>query len=164
VDTTYGSTEGFPPHLVGALDRILTTDDGLPAHLVAVIVRGGKVVSWAANVPKLNVYSARKAGGIVDPGRGSTHAEVRAIFKARRRSDLRGCKMYVARLTKTGEQRTQRSMIGTAKPCASCLRTIASYGIKRVIYTIAPGAFGTLAVSGYAHRRRSTAARKLPHS
>lgn len=164
MDTTYGSTKGFPPHLVGALDRIRTTDEGLPAHLVAVIVRGGKVVSWAANVSKLNVYSARKAGGIIDVDRGSTHAEVRAIFRARRRSDLRGCKMYVARLTKTGEQRTQRSIIGSARPCNQCLRTIASYGIKRVIYTIGPGAFGTLAINDCGHHRRSTAARKLPHS
>lgn len=149
---------------MGALDRIRTTEDALTAHLVAVIVRGGKVVSWAANVPKLNVYSARKAGGIVDAGRGNTHAEVRAIFKARRHSDLRGCKMYVARLTKTGEQRTQRSEIGSARPCAHCMLTIARYGIKRVIYTIGPGAYATLAVNDCGQHRRNTAARKLPHS
>lgn len=164
MDTTYGSTEGFPPHLVGALNRILTTDDDLPAHLVAVIVRGGHVVSWAANVSKLNVYTARNRDGTIDTGCGSTHAEVRAIFRARRKSDLRGCKMYVARLTKTGEQSTQRSKIGTARPCARCMRTIASYGIKRVIYTIAPGSFATVAVNDCVPDRRSTAARKLPHS
>lgn len=164
MDTTYGSTEGFPPHLVGALDRIRTTDDALPAHLVAVIVRGGNVIAWASNVSKLNVYTARNRDGTVDAGCGSTHAEVRAIFKARKKSDLRGCKMYVARLTKTGEQLTQRSVIGVARPCARCMRTIASYGIKRVVYTIGPGAFGTLAISGSSPRRRSTAARKLPHS
>lgn len=159
--TIHEQLEGFPQPLVWAAERVQNTCEQLTAHLVAVIVKGGAVIGWASNTPKLNVYTVRNA---VNPDCSSTHAEVRAIFKARKKSDLRGCRMYVARVTKENLARDQRARIGLAKPCAACMKTIADYGIKRVVYTIGPRSFGTLCVTDSASRRRSKGARKLPHS
>lgn len=162
MDTISEQVNGFPPHLVWAVSRVETTSDKLNAHLVAVIVKGGNVITWSRNIPKMNVYTmqnAPKHAGCV-----SIHAEVSAIFRARRKTDLRGCKMFVARVTKDNHLKPERGRIGLAKPCAACMRAIASYGIKRVIYTIEPNAFGTLNVTDFAPRHRNKGAKKLPHS
>lgn len=161
MDTISEQVKGFPPHLVWATRRVVTTESELSAHLVAVIVKGGCVISWASNVPKMNVYTHRRA---TRTDCSSIHAEVRAIFRARRKSDLRGCRMFVARVTKDNKLRSESGSVGLAMPCAACMAAIASYGIKRVIYTICPRTFGTINVTDSGLPRRSKAGKKLPHS
>lgn len=152
---------GFPPHLVSAVKRVKTTCDKLTAHLVAVIVKGGSIISWSSNLPKMNAYTAIMTD---NPDCFSIHAEVAAIFRARQKTDLRGCKMFVARITKDNKITQSPGKIALAMPCKTCARAIANYGIKRVIYTIGPNEFGTLNITDFGQRRRNMAAKKLPHS
>lgn len=114
-----------------AIDRIKEDEfhPRLVAHLGAVIVKGGKVVSVGRNRPKMNAYIKSMAP---HENCSSVHAEIDAIFKVRRKIDLRGCDMYVARITKNG-------IHGLAAPCTMCMRTIQRYGIKRVFYTVEDG-------------------------
>lgn len=151
----------FPPHLVSAVKRVTTTCDKLTAHLVAVIVKGGSIISWSSNVPKMNAYTSIMTD---NPDCFSIHAEVGAIFRARQKTDLRGCKMFVARITKDNKITQSRGQIALAMPCKTCMRAITNYGIKRVIYTIGPNQFGTLNIIDCGYPRRNTGVRKLPHS
>lgn len=151
---------GFPPHLVSAVKRVSTTCDKLTAHLVAVIVKGGSIISWSSNLPRMNAYTAI----MTDTDCFSIHAEVAAIFRARQKTDLRGCKMFVARITKDNKITQARGQVALAMPCKTCMRAIANYGIKRVIYTIGPNEFGTLNITDCGYLRRNTAVKKLPHN
>jgi tRNA(Arg) A34 adenosine deaminase TadA len=99
--------------------------DDLPAHLGAVIVRGGKVLSVGVNSRRQNEYVFFH-GNHPD---GTVHAEIDAVFKVRRKIDLDGCKMYVARVTKNGD-------IALAKPCEMCRQVLSRYGIRRVYFTV----------------------------
>lgn len=152
---------GFPPHLVSAAKRVNTSCNKLTAHLVAVIVKGGSIISWSSNLPKMNAYTAIMTD---NPDCFSIHAEVAAIFKARQKTDLRGCKMFVARITKDNKLTKTQGQIALAMPCKTCMRAIVNYGIKRVIYTIGPNQFGTLNITDFEHLRRNTVAKKLPHN
>lgn len=91
----------------------------------AIIVRGGAIISTGINKPKRNSFVDLHA---YHPG-CTIHAEVDAILKARKRTDLTGAKIYVARVKKgCGSS-------GTSKPCPMCQEVIKKYGIKKVYYT-----------------------------
>lgn len=75
----------------------------------AVIVRGGSVLSRAAN--------QSKPFGLTNRGR---HAEERALTPTR---DFSGAKLYVAR---EGSR--------MSRPCRSCMRLIIKAGIDRIVY------------------------------
>lgn len=95
----------------------------------AIIVRGGNIISIGINKPKRNRFSDR----YVNYENRTIHAECEAIRKARRKTDLRGTKMFVARLSKkTGEATMSR-------PCEHCQQMIKEYGIKKVVYTTNSG-------------------------
>lgn len=86
---------------------------------------------------RLGCVAIRKDGAIVmstnektQVPNPSAHAEARALRKAGYGSTL-----YVARITAEGE-------LTMAKPCPRCQAKIRSYGVKKVIYSIAPGEFG----------------------
>ena len=116
----------FPSFFRVAFQNVDTSSTLLNAHLAAVIVKGGSVVSVGINRPKMNSYVHFYGN---HENCGSVHAEIDAIFRARRKVDLRGSKMYVARLTKRGQ-------VGLAMPCKMCRRALQRYGIKRVYYTV----------------------------
>lgn len=108
-----------------ALEAI-DVNDGLNAHLAAVIVRGGSVLSIATNTLGLNTFVYHHAP---HAGVRSIHAEINAVFKVRRKVDLEDSVMYVARRTYHGD-------VALAKPCPMCVYVLQRYGIKRVYYTV----------------------------
>ena len=59
--------------------------------------------------------------------KGSVHAEVDAIIKAKK--DLRGSTLLVVRINKKNELRM-------AKPCNDCMKYIEYVGIKRIYYSL----------------------------
>lgn len=66
------------------------------------------------------------------------HAEICAIKNALRTinlSDLLKCTLYIAR-TKYTDETKQAIVQGIAKPCCGCSRAIATFGIKKVVYTL----------------------------
>lgn len=133
----------FPNHLRLALSHVEINHE-LVAHLAAVIVKGGSIVSVGKNRNRMHSYVMYFAD---HAGCSSVHAELDAIFRVRRKSDLTGCKMYVARKTKQGK-------IGLAAPCNMCTKAIQRYGIKRVIYTIDDLTFATMRIKSIDVQRK----------
>jgi tRNA(Arg) A34 adenosine deaminase TadA len=89
----------------------------------AVIVKGGRILSVGHNK-----VGHRAKHGIWE---SSVHAEIHAIsklLKPKYHDKLQGCKIFVARVKKSGQ-------IGLAKPCPCCLSFIKSVGIREIIYT-----------------------------
>jgi deoxycytidylate deaminase len=125
----------LPKHFLTALDGIRTTiyDPRMVAHLYAVVVKGGKIISTAPNTYGLNEYCFYNS---YREDINSVHAEINSIFRVRKKVDLTGAKMYVARITKN-------NVIAMARPCPMCQKTIKSYGFKRVFYTIDKDTYGT---------------------
>lgn len=101
-------------------------DPNLRAYLGVVIVKGGTVISVAVNTNNYDCYAQKYAH---HADLCTTHAEMAAINLVKRRIDLTGTKMWIARLTKTGH-------LGMSKPCPTCQEVIARHGIKRVTYTV----------------------------
>jgi tRNA(Arg) A34 adenosine deaminase TadA len=121
-------------HLQTAIKHVQLSDPQLVTYLAAVIVKGGKVVSIGRNKPKLNLFTVYNAHhkNIV-----STHAEIDAILRVRKKINLRGADMYVARVKRTGG-------CGLAAPCEMCRKAIQQYGIRRVFYTDEQEGYGLL--------------------
>lgn len=59
--------------------------------------------------------------------KGSIHAEVDAILKAR--ADLKGASLLVVRINNKGEMRL-------AKPCVNCMKYIEHVGIKKIYFSV----------------------------
>ena len=116
-------------------------DPYLEYHLCAIIVKGGKVLSVGYNKQATNSFVEH----FTDRVRGmrdyclSTHAEMDAVLKARSKTDLRGSKIYVARVRRNGE-------LGMARPCSICQTVLHSYGVKRAYYTISDNEYGVMHV------------------
>jgi deoxycytidylate deaminase len=89
----------------------------------AVVVKGGRVVGTGYN-------KNRNHPKFVSPEHiksdCSVHAEASAIRDAG--NDVRNAVIYVARVSKSGEDRE-------SKPCPRCLALIKESGIKRIIHT-----------------------------
>lgn len=124
----------FPKYFKHCFQVLRTRDRGyLEYSLCAAIVSGGRILSTGVN--------KQKKHGIVEAYKNNEwcnmHAEIDAILQVRRKIDLTGSKMYVARMTMDG-------VICNAKPCDMCLEVIRNYGIKRVLYTIDPTSWGVL--------------------
>ena len=98
---------------------------------VALLVKGGRILSVGFNKRKKNKFidiHARHPGC-------TTHAECAAILKVRKKIDLTGCKIYVARLKKNDHT------LGNSKPCEMCQEIIKKHGIKKVYYTVESNKF-----------------------
>ncbi len=87
---------------------------------------GGSVVSIGYNSSKANSFI--RAFAVTDYAQ--MHAECHAVLKARKKIDLRGAKMYVARVTKVN------GIVGNSRPCEMCQNAARLYGIKKIYYTI----------------------------
>lgn len=103
-------------------------DKNLDYHLCAVVVRGGKILSIG--------FNKFGSSGLVEhykikerEWKHNVHAETEAILRARRKTDLRGSKIYVARLHKNGVT------LAMAKPCPMCQAVLYAYGIKKAYFT-----------------------------
>jgi len=112
-------------------------DDHLSFRLCAVLIRGGQVLSIGFNNGNRNgfvtAYSKNRWFT-------NTHAEMAAVLQVRSKIDLRGTKIFVARITRSGS-------VAMARPCNLCENVLYSYGIKRAIYTIDSNCYGVLNIT-----------------
>ena len=104
------------------------------ARLAACVVHKGKIVSFGLNRLKSHpfqlLYGKNKDALFL-------HAEVDAIYRATKKLDsaeLAKSTLYVARL-KRAHSIHKGFVNGLARPCVGCARCIATFGLKRVIYT-----------------------------
>lgn len=115
--------------------------------LCAMIVRGGSIVSIGFNQRKTNSFVEHYTNKIRGGGRDyclSTHAEMHAVIQARAKIDLRGCKIFVARIRSSGSKLNNE--VGMARPCPICQNVLFSYGIKKAVYTIDDNNYGIMRV------------------
>jgi deoxycytidylate deaminase len=112
-------------------------------------VKGGAIISIGFNKRNTNAFVehyinlACMAEGTVKDFCGSTHAEMDAVLQCRSKTDLRGAKIYVARVRKAKDMGT----LAMAKPCRICQMVLNAYGIKRAIYSIDDLNFGVLKIT-----------------
>lgn len=104
----------------------------------AVIVYKNSVISLACNRTKSHPFQKRysKASEAI-----FLHAEVAAIHNALKRISLRELSkstMYVCRVRINKEN---KSFFSYSKPCDGCMRAIAEFDIKNVMYTDESGEF-----------------------
>jgi pyrimidine deaminase RibD-like protein len=122
-------------------------DHNLEYKLCAVIVRGGNVISIGFNQRKTNAFVEHYTDKIRGGGRNyclSTHAEMHAVALARASTDLRGCKIFVARI-RPAESPTGSST-GLSRPCPICINVLNAYGIKKAYYTIDDLNYGVMKI------------------
>ncbi len=117
-------------------DELMKTE--LTAFHCAILVSGGAVLSTGMNKHKLNSFVSVYAH---HPDVQTIHAEVDAILQMRRKTDLTGCKIYVAKLGRNGE-------VGNSAPCAMCKDALRNYGIKRAYYTIDEATYAVERLNG----------------
>lgn len=123
--------ESGEPHLRGYLLEAFKIAQNhphyteLPSLHGAVLVKGGNIISRGYNKPKRNIFIDIHAyhDGC------NIHSELDCILKARRKRNLKGCKMYVARMRKDTKKPAM------SKPCQMCEKVLKEYGIKRVYFT-----------------------------
>ena len=99
----------------------------------AVLVRGGRVLSGAAN----NIRNPANMDGVAFEN-CSVHAEIAALKRAKH---THGATIYVARLMRTGST-------GLAKPCDRCQRDLIAAGVRQAIWTIDDYSYGTTIFRG----------------
>jgi tRNA(Arg) A34 adenosine deaminase TadA len=108
------------------------------ARLAACITYKGKIVSFGLNRLKSHpfqlLYGKNKDALFL-------HAEVDAIYRAIKRLDaqeLSKSTLYVARVKRASS--VHKGFInGLARPCVGCARCIATFGLKKVVYTTEQG-------------------------
>jgi tRNA(Arg) A34 adenosine deaminase TadA len=92
-------------------------------QMACVIFNKQGVVSKAHNIP---LKSLKKLHPRFTRFDGSVHAEVGAIYKAKR--DLSDCSLLIIRVNKLGYLRY-------ARPCKQCMAYIAYAGIRKIYYS-----------------------------
>lgn len=107
-------------------------DEAVDHELCAIIVRGGKILSIGFNHHETNgfveSYTSRIRG--VRDYCLSTHAEMSSVALARKKIDLHGADIFIAR------RRRLTDSFGLARPCAICQYILYKYGIRRAFYSI----------------------------
>ena len=136
-------------HLQYAIKQALTHEyePNIDFHLCAVIVRGGNILSVGFNQRKTNAFVEHYTDKVRGGGREyclSTHAEHSAINLVRKKIDLTGCTMYVARLRPSLSKYGQ---LGLARPCHICQHMLLSYGLKKAYYTINDNKYGVMKIT-----------------
>ena len=113
------------------------------ARIAAAIVKNKEIISFGVNQTKSHPFQARfgkNANAIY------LHAENCAIKNALRCidvSDLARSALYVARVKYNGSDKS-KFVSGLAKPCEGCSRSIATFGISKVIYSLDNEGFAML--------------------
>lgn len=110
------------------------------ATIASCIVHKGRIVAWGFNQMKSHPFQARF-------GRNCDsiflHAEIDAIKNALKTvdtDDLAKSTLYVAR-SKRVSPLTKQRVGGLAKPCAGCARAIATFNIKRTVWSLDDSGF-----------------------
>ena len=113
------------------------------ARLAACVVYKNKVVSFGVNQYKSHpfqlLYGKNKESMFF-------HAEVDAIYRATKRlthHELSRSTIYVARV-KRGSTIIPDLVFGLAKPCIGCARCIATFNLKRIVYTTDEGGLSVI--------------------
>ena len=91
----------------------------------AVIRKNGQTIAVGINH---TINDPRYLEDGVAEEHAAVHAEVAALNSCRK-VNLKGARIYVARVSKHGEPRM-------SKPCARCQKALSERGIKKVFYTI----------------------------
>lgn len=117
-------------------EQLMQTE--LTAFHCAILVSGGAVISVGMNKHKLNGFVTAYAH---HPDVQTIHAEVDAILRVRKKIDLTGCKIFIAKLGRNGE-------VGNSAPCDMCRGALKSYGIKRAYYTIDESTYAVERLNG----------------
>ena len=129
-------------HLISALN--LAANNAYDKHLVfnlcAVIVGGGSIISVGYNKSNTNGFVEHYTDKILGKRDYalSSHAEMDSIAKVRSKTNLVGCKVFVARRSKEGNNPVM------ARPCPICQAMLRAYGIKRAFYTIDSNRYGIM--------------------
>ena len=122
-------------------------DSNIEYRLCAVVVKGGNVISIGFNQRKTNAFVEHYTDKIRGYERDfclSTHAEMHAVSQARANTDLRGCKIFVARIRP--DKSPTKHVSGLARPCLICQNVLYSYGIKKAFYTIDDYNYGVMKI------------------
>jgi deoxycytidylate deaminase len=116
-------------------------DESLDYRLCAVIVSGGRVLSVGFNKRCKNSFVWHFQKGVRDHCQ-ATHAELDAIYRARKKTDLTGAKIYVVRLGGGSRQ----NYYAMSRPCEMCEHVLYRYGITRAYYSIDDQHFGEMKI------------------
>jgi len=110
------------------------------ASIAACIMDRSQVVSWGFNQKKSHPFQARF-------GRNDEaiylHAETDAIKNAIKHlgtEDLSRCTLFVGR-SKRVSPFTKKQIYGLAKPCYGCAKAIATFNIKRTVWSVEEAGF-----------------------
>ena len=123
-------------------------DHSMEYELCAVITRGGTLLSVGYNKAQTNAFVEHYTDVVKGPERNysmSTHAEMDAVMSIRAKTDLRGCKIYVARIRPPGN--LDGEVLGLARPCSICQKILYAYGIRRAYYTIDDNNYGVMKIA-----------------
>ena len=116
-------------------------------RLAAVVVRGGSVIGTGLNFYDCKSWATKMSsvairGGAVPKNSKyvNTHAEMAAVYDAvKKTGDVAGAKIYVARLSKSGE-------FASAKPCEVCQAILYRYGVRKAVFSIDASYYGCIRI------------------
>lgn len=134
-------------YLEKAMGYCLTHDYNpeLSFHHCAIIVKGGSIVSIGYNDLKVNGFVEHYSQVCRNKRHYcmSTHAEMSAILKARRKIDLRGSKIFVARRSFLDK----KDLYAMSRPCVICTHILSDFNITRAYYTIDNSTYGIMNIN-----------------
>jgi len=104
-------------------------------RLGAVVHKGNRVLSWGFNT----VTKSHPLSYWTEDFHTGIHAELAALTKVRRRSDLHKCEITVVRIGARGDLRM-------AKPCQHCFNMLVEFGLKAVHYSNQFGQITTIRI------------------
>jgi len=112
--------------------------DDLEYRLCAIIVKGGNILSIGFNKRPKNSFVRHFQKGLRDHCQ-ATHAELDSILSARKKIDLTGAKIFVARLL-------ANDTVAMSRPCNLCEHVIYRYSINKAYYTIDNNHYGIMKI------------------
>jgi len=121
-------------------------DDRLTFRHAAVLIDGRSIISTGYNYLHITDLRFDKVkASLMGRLQNENHAEVDAIFRARRKHDVRGMDMFVVRIHANGE-------LAQSRPCELCQHVMYNYGIRRAVYSISKDEFGVMKLSNPAEK------------
>lgn len=102
------------------------------ARIAAGIVIKNELISIGTNQVKTHPLQAKFAKHYQAI---HIHAEIDAIAKAVKKIDPKRLANATLYVTRVKQDREGNPVYGLAKPCQGCTRAIASFGLKRVVWT-----------------------------
>lgn len=121
----------------------VTVEPVASARIAAAIVYKNDIISFGVNQRKSHPFQAqfcRNHQSIF------LHAETDAIKNALKFIDqetLSRSTLYICRMKYVGTDR-RKFVYGLSKPCDGCMRAIANFDIKNVVYSLDDGGYGIL--------------------